>query len=364
MSAVTSPVRVLPFLTQVLEREGAAVEVVGEDALFVVLPNAVGQSLDLPAAGVLELKPMPAAGRHPFPLEGAGMQALVARARSRGRRAGARLANPLRNPMGRLEKARARLVLPNATCLQGEALRPLATRLVMEFGYDAQSEERTEGRVHVAVTESGVPSVLLAERLTAALDGATPESPVLDESAIQSAAALARPRIEEEVRLRLEGFRTDCRKRMDVERERIGAYHDRLAREAQKRVRGGQPGVEAHASKYDAILRQRAERLEDLAERHAISAHYWLASVLVLRYEVGLCRFRIRRRRREVGVDVEWDPFLGDFLGSPCAACGEATFHCHVCDAAGHVTCAGCAARCERCGRVTCRACSPAGCGC
>jgi hypothetical protein len=151
---------------------------------------------------------------------------------------------------------------------------------------------------------------------------------------------------------------------MDVEQERIVAYHDRLAREARKRRRGQELNDEVLASKREAILRQRAERLDDLRDRHAVSAQYWLASVLVVRYEVGLCRFRLRRRRREVQVDVEWDPFLGDFLGAPCDACGEATLYFHVCDAAGHVTCAACAARCDGCGRVTCKACPGDGCGC
>ncbi|MFV1958181.1 MAG: hypothetical protein ACC662_02085 [Planctomycetota bacterium] len=363
MSPVDGPVSVLPFVARVLERDGAAVEALGPDALFAVLPPALRQALDLPGSCTLDLSPEPAPGRQPFPLEGAGMQWLIDRARGRGRRAGARLADLPQHPAGRVAKARARLVLPNATVAATQATRPIETRVLLEFGYEARSEERAEGRVHVTATPAGVTSLALAEALLPHLGGAVPERPALDEAAIERAARRAGTRVEREVERRLEGFRAQTRQRLEAERERIAAYHDRLAREAGRRRPRG-TAQETLASKREAILRQRAERLDELAERHAVSARYWLASALVLRYEITRCRFRIRRRRREIDVIVEWDPFLGDFLGPPCDACATPGLHLHVCDAKGHATCPSCAARCETCGSVTCKACRPAGCGC
>ena len=367
MSASADTVRVLPFVTQVLERDGAATEEVGRDALFVVLPEALRGALELPApattlqlSAALDPATAPAAGRQAFPLEGAGMQWCIDRARSRGRRAGARLASPPQNPLGRLEKARKRLVFPNASVVHAEATRPIATRLLLEFGYEAQCEERTEGRVHVALTRAGgIPSVALAGALVTELDGAVAEAPAFDEGDLEEAVVRAGPVVAAEVRGRLERFRADSLRRLEAERERIVAYHHRLVCEAQRRRR---VAADVLASKREAILRQRGERLDDLAERHAVAATHWLASVLVLRYEIGLCRFRVRRRRREIDVDVEWDPFLGDFIGRPCSACHAESLYLHVCDAAGHVTCLACASRCAACRRVTCKACRPGGC--
>jgi hypothetical protein len=359
MSAGSS---LLPFVSDALARDGAAVEPVGPHRLFVVAPARLREALDLPSGCTLDLAGEPADDARAFPLEGQGMQWLIERARARGRLAGAFLPSPPQNPAGRAEKARARLTPLNATVCHSEATRPTAVRALLEFGYDAQSEERSEGRVHVAVTASGTPSVSMAEALLGALATARAEAPAADGPAIGDAVRLARRRVEVEVDARLAPFREECQGRLEAERERIVAYHDRLVREAVRRRRGADE--EPATSRREAILRQRAERLEDLAERHAVSASYWLASTLVVRYEVVRCAFRLRRRRREVDVAFEWDPFLARFLGHPCEACREAATSLYVCDAAGHVTCAPCAARCTSCHRVTCRVCTPGGCAC
>ncbi|MGE3752812.1 MAG: hypothetical protein AB7I45_01505 [Planctomycetota bacterium] len=363
MSAATTDA-IVPFVLEALEREGAAVERVGDQAVFAVLPGAMRADLDLPPAATLDLSSAPSPDHTPFPFEGAGMQWLIERVRGRGRRAAARLPAPARHATGRLEKARQRLHLLNATEADATVTTATVPRILLEFAYEARSEERTDGRVRVADPGLGAaPSTALADALTDVLGSATPVALALGEDAIAASARRAEGVVHAEVTARLDAFRTTCRSRLEAERERILAYYDRLVKEAGRRRRGMGYG-EAIRAKREAVLRQRAERLDDLAERHAVAATFWLASAIVIDYEIVRCRFRVRRRQRELDLDVQWDPVLGDFLGPACAACGTGTLAVSICDTHGHVTCATCSARCPTCTRSVCRVCRPDACGC
>jgi len=367
MTPTTSDMGAREFVSAALRREGAAVEPAGERSLYALLPSDLAQAVGLPEEATLSFAGEPREGEVEVALEGATLQWLIDRARARGRRAGAALPPAASPGTGRMERARELLVLPNATVRAGTASRHHVVRLLLEFAFEAQAEERTEGRLLVVSDADGRrPSLALAPALhDEVLRAASAEPPALSEEAIGAAAARLGPLVEREMTRALAPFRALAEQRMSVEHQRILDYHERLAKEASRRRRGADASAEeALASKREAILRQRADRLEDLAERHAVVAAYWLASALTVRQEVASLRFEIRRRRRELTLQVLWDPSLREFLGPPCDACTEATMHLVVCDEAGHATCAACAAPCPRCTRSRCRACHDEECGC
>ena len=68
------------------------------------------------------------------------------------------------------------------------------------------------------------------------------------------------------------------------------------------------------------------------------------ASALLARDGAVGCGRIGRRRRRESPVGIAWDPFRKAPLPLACAGCAEPSLSFHACDAAGHLTCAACAA--------------------
>jgi len=350
------------FLGAVLAREGALVETSDDAGLFAVLPPAVRGELDLPESVALRVAGDAGPGETPFALESAGVEWCIARAAGRGRLAAARLdSGAVPKPAGAL---RERFTALNASVrARGSRVRAVG-RWVLEFRYEARGEERADGSVFVAVGAGPEPvavSVPLADALLASLDEAAPAA-VSDEDGVETLARRVEPLVRSRIRDRLAPFREAMQRRLAADRERLVAYHDTLAAEA-----GRRPGKDPDAlrAKADAIARQRDEKLAELAERHSTQVRYALSSALHVTYEASVCDLVLRRRRREIEVCVAWDPFLHEPLPLLCAACDGPSLAFHVCDEAGHLTCATCAARCAECGRVTCRTCHGPGCrGC
>ena len=175
MSPADVPGRVQAFVAAALVREGAEVEPAGEGRIFAVLPAPLPHELSLAEACVLVFHDEkadgegaggagpsgqePAGGSIPCPLEGSTVQALIDRARERGRRAATRLSINAGPAARRLEEARRRLSLLNATLADAQASIGIEATLVLEFSYEARSEERADGSIFVAVPAGGgVPS--------------------------------------------------------------------------------------------------------------------------------------------------------------------------------------------------------------
>lgn len=367
MSTTGTDDRVAGFLVRALAREGALAERSQGDRVEVVLPPALLGVLAVPEVATLCLSGEPAEGDTAFPLEGLGMQACLERARGRGLRAGARIPGGAGSPEGRARETRRRATPLNGTLLDVGAEARLLAVALLEFSYEARSEERAEGSVFVAVPQgAGAPCLALADALLENLSRAEGEPPALGDPELALAARAAAPLAAEAIGRRLEGFRADRARRLGVEARRVLEYHARLEREASKRGRRageGDAGATV-AARRAAVKRRCEERLEELHERHAIEAVARPVSVLVLRYQAVVGRVVVRRRQRDVPFDVLWDPHLRDPIGVACAACARPTLAVHVCDEQGHLTCAACARRCPTCSRVACRACRPAGCGC
>lgn len=354
---------VADFVQRLLAREGALVEREDPGPLFAVLPPDLAKSLALPESVALRVCAEAGPGEVGWPLEAASLQWCVERAAARGRLAAVRLpaSHGAAKPAHRwLDHVTAM----NATLRAGDAGLARIDAWVLEFRYEAHSEERAEGSVFVAaVPSSGALSAPLAEALLAELPRAEPGRMPEERPDLEAVARVAEPAARAEIVARLAPFRAARRERFAIDRERLVAYHDTLAAEAARR-RGGvaDAGEAALRGKIDAVARQRDAKLAELAERHSVRVRYALSSALLASYEAPVCEIVLRRRSREIRFRLVWDPFLHGPLPLPCAGCGMPGLAFHACDEQGHLTCPLCAARCPRCARVTCRACHGPGC--
>ncbi|MGQ0615011.1 MAG: hypothetical protein ACT4PV_14855 [Planctomycetaceae bacterium] len=346
------------FAARLLEREGALVEPAGEGALFTLLPTALRGPLELPESAVLRVEGEARAGETPLALESRAMQWCVDRAVARGRRAAVRVpARPGAVKSG--ETAVNWLQTLNAT-VRHASVRTAELRVaLLEFRYEARSEERAEGGVFVAVEPTfEAVSLPLARALRDALPDAEPVAWPPHPLDFDTMTRDADPTVRVEISRELDMFRKARLLRLEADRERLLAYHETLVAEASRR-RGGDAdkGEAALRSKIAAVVRRRDERLAEIVERHSVHVGYTLASVLLVSYTACVHELTVRRRDREITVPIAFDPLLREPLPRICPACRLSHHAWHVCDEAGHLTCATCAARCGSCGRVTCRAC-------
>ena len=363
MSPAARETAVRDFAARLLAREGALVESTDDGSLYTVLPADLSGALALPGTATLRFGAEAGDGEVAVPLESAAMQWCVEQAAGRGRLAAVRL------PVQASGRKAARTALNWFTALNG-TLRPGDSTVgtlavaVLEFRYEARSEERAQGSVFVAVEPGlGAVSAPLADALRRALVHAEPAAPPERPAELEALARAAEPVAREEILRRLEPYKRDRLRRLTADRERLVAYHDQLVAEASRRRRGdADTGEEALRAKVAAIARQRDEKLAELGERHAVSVRYAFSSALLVSYEATICELILRRRRREIPVRLAWDPFLRAPLPLACSGCRKPSLSFHACDAAGHLTCPECAARCSGCGRVTCRACHGPGC--
>ncbi len=346
------------FVAQALAREGAETEVATDGGVVVVLTPELEQALAI--AEVATLRPLgeARAGETPCPLEGTAMSWCLDRALARGRRAAALLSTP-RPKLERLrELAMQRVSALNGRLTPREARPARFEVLVLEFEYEAMSEERESGRVAVALEPRlEALSVPLADALLARLDEAEPLAPRLPPEDLARAARRAASVAQRLIAARTAPFRTRLAQRMAKERARLVEYHDRLFVEAQRRRGRAGTDAEAMRAKGEAVERQREHKLSELSARFAMTVHCAFASALEVAYEASVAELVVRRRARDIPLRLGWDPFLHDLLPVLCAGCGGPTFSVHACDDAGHLTCAACAAPCAGCGRVSCRMC-------
>ena len=351
------------FVGSFLGREGAATEVGADGAVVALLPPELQEALALPEVVTLRLFGDLRPDEVPFTLETQGMTWCLGHAVGQGRLAAAWLAAP-RPKLERLTQT----VLQRFVALNGKvtavAARPRRLAVVvLEFEFEATSEERATGRVAIAVEPAlGVVSVPLADRLLPLLDEAEPRTLSLAPADIERAARRVAPLAESLIAQETIAFRDQLTQRMAKERDRLIEYHDTLLAEARRRRGRASADQEAIRAKTEAIVRQRDHKLAELAARFATTVRCTLASAIEVTYEASFCELVVRRRKREIPICIPWDPFLHDVLALACPACGMPTLSVHVCDDAGHLTCADCAAPCAECSRVSCRSCCGAAC--
>ena len=368
------------FVADMLESEGAATAPVEPDGLDVLAPEPVRAALGWPELVRLGFGAQLPQGAMPVGLEGDWLDRFGALLGERGRWAERQLVVPApiappSDPQRRLNDA---LDLPNAVWRLLDA-KPAWTRcLLLAMRFTAISDEQREGLIWLGFnqgTGAALPEGIVARLRALLADDSEWRVPVPDTrqaaaAAFEAASISERLRwlIEEQVQRDLEPFLRAMRRRLERDRDRVYAYHDTLRQSAQAKLQAlnGAAGDKAEASRkreimrVAAIEREYAAKLEDLRHNYALRVTADFVQGLLLFAPVYRYEVRIKRRKGERVVAIDWHWAARSMETLPCDwGCGLERARL-VCDDRLHLTDLYGLAACPACGRSWCRACHPA----
>jgi hypothetical protein len=383
------------FVSDLLQSQGAIVDVVEPSGLDVMAPEALRTRFGWPDLARLGFGTGALAGSIPIGLEDDWLDRLGTLLGERGRSAVQQIAlpkgtappnNPERLIAGTLE-------LPNAIWrLKGVELGR-CNCLLLSFRYTAISDEKRDGIVWLGFncTTGAVLHDELVAALRRSLDRADDwQAPTPDAiGAVGTArpaemiAARALPIVERLVRADLEPFLTAMQRRARRDRDRVHAYHEDLRNAAIAKLtvlerapgpggrgkKGNEEAAKASEKCAAAIARERmriaaiereyAAKLDDLRHNYALAVKVEWVQALAVIAPVYRHNLLIKRRKGERTIAMDWhiaarrmEPALCDW--------GESDQRTRfVCDEGLHLTPAEGQSPCQGCGKGFCRACHP-----
>jgi hypothetical protein len=244
----------------------------------------------------------------------------------------------LRNGLISLEDIRlcpaTRLQLFALATLHGDEKRELVVSSVLSAWSGTEVPGFAETIVGLSPAAGTEPLALPAEALEAALRACG-----------QRAAAQA------------QAFREGMTRRFERDRQRIEAYFEDLLLELDKRARKGKLEPLAVADKRDALLADRAAKLEALSARFVLRIEVTPIALCAIAVEGGFASVTLRRRKASRKLELEYDNATRKMVAPRCDGCGGAAPRPAACDDALHLLCEACAPKAE--GRIACTACRP-----
>src|ERR1700736_3822859 len=314
------------FVADVLEIEGAAVELLDPDGLDIVAPEPLRSAIGWPEFIRLGFGAVLPSGATPIGFEGEWLDRFGGLLHDRGRWAERQLllASPVPPPSDPERLLDRTFDLPNAIWRCRGAAPAWARCLLLAFRYTAVSDDKRDGLVWLGFNQSTgavlddilarLRPLLLAqdcEWRAPAPDMRHAAGPPWDMATLQARVS---PLLEYVVRRELEPFLRAMRRRLDRDRARIHEYHQDLRLTALKRLAAlaDAAGEKAEADRrretmrVAAIEREYAAKLDDLRHNYALRVTVdWIQGlelfVPVHRYEI-----LIKRRKGERLVRLDW----------------------------------------------------------
>ncbi len=368
------------FVADVLDSGGAAVEPIEPDGLAVLAPEPLRALLGWPEFVRLGFGVATPADAVPIRLEGDWLERFGVLIGERGRFAERQVISDSVAPPGEPERMLDRaLDLPNATWRLNE-VKPAWTRcLLLAFRYSAISDEKRDGLVWIGLNQ-GTGAALdgeLLERLRALL--ASVPWRASEPGTRGAAAADADPGmlatrlpalVAHCVRRDLAPFLNAMRRRFDRDCARIYEYHDDLRRDAKARVAAlaYASGERAEADRkretmrIAAIEREYKAKLDDLRHNYAVRVTVDWVQGLALYAPVYRYAVRIKRRKGERIVHIDWHAAIRMIESPPCDWGPGSARTRWVCDDHLHLNDATAQPSCATCGKSRCGACHPDAC--
>lgn len=370
------------FVADLLERRGAAVEVVDAEELAVLAPPYVQKSMGWPEFSRLGFGTERSPAAIPIGLEGDWVDRLAALLSDDGRwttrevSPGDGVPTPPSEPQRVLDRT---LDLPNAVWRFQGMNATYARCLILTFRYVAASDDKREGLIWLGVnTSTGAAITDLVPQMRQILaqlpDWQAPApttmraaGPGWDAATIESRL---RPLLGRQVRDEIEPFLRAMRRRLTRDRDRVHAFHDELYRAARKRLAtlahaGGeraQDDRQRETLRIQAIEREHRAKLDDLRHNYALRVTVEWVQTLELYVPVQRFDVLIRRRKGERLIRVDWHPLIKAMEPPLCeAGFGRGRVRL-VCDDKLHLTEPAGQAACSSCGKLFCRACFPMAC--
>jgi hypothetical protein len=369
------------FVADLLERRGAAVEVLGSDRLEVLAPAPLQGQLGWPELTHLGFGTQQAPGTVAIALEGDWLDRFGALLADEGRwsEREVRLPAPVLPPSDPERLLDRVLDLPNAVW----RLRGMSTTwtrcLMLAFRLTAVSDEKREKLIWLGFNlgTGAVISDILAQlrpALAETADWHMPDTATKHVAAPGwSAATLAarlRPLLDREARDSMEPFLRAMRRQLERDRDRVHAYHNDLRDASLKRLAAlnRADGDRAEADRrreelrVEAIEREYRSKLDDLRRNYAVRVTVEWVQALDIYVPVQRFEVLIRRRKGERMIWLDWHPLVRAVERPLCEAGLGLDRVRLVCDDKLHLTDPAGHAPCSSCGKPFCRACFPLAC--
>jgi hypothetical protein len=355
------------FVTDLLTLHGALIEPIEPEGLEVLAPLPVQQAL-----GVKELSRLGFGATLPDGAERVGIESdwLDRCGQSIGER-GRYMRLVLRpdapapsDPQRALEHA---LVLDNASIRLVDVVPEWTRYVILDFRYSAVSDEKRDGILQLGVNlaTGALPDPMLGqltpELVADAADAAPPVTAQLPAAWEQNRLLeLVERALYPRLDTALTPFVKGLRRRLDRDQERLYSYHNDLYRESIRRLSllaEGDSSRQREEKRLEAIKCEYSAKLRDLARQYAVRVSVAWLQTLELVMSVQRFIVRIRRRRAERMIRLDWNPLVRRLEFPPCEFNYSADRPRLVCDDALHLVTPQGMAPCVGCGRVFCRAC-------
>jgi hypothetical protein len=342
------------FAEKLLEYEGALVEV-RSGLLEAVIPASLSAQLKLQEHVLLSEDQLPYARRIGYGTE--LLDHLVELATSRVPVAFSRWS------VGPIKEAAVRrsveeFVLRNGVVVPG-AFRPLtARRLWLHAAFALQSDERREGLTSAVVSFEGAVPVDGFDQVP---DGALTAGPVCQLApeptarAARAAIRVCAARAEQSAAV----FREGMERRYQRDRERLEAYFADLEKELTRRAARGRLDSAAVKEKREALVRDRAAKLEALAFRFMLRQEIFPIAAVIVEVPAFAIAVKLHRRKASRTLELEYDCAVRRLVPPACDGCAEPAPRPAACDDNLHLLCEECAPKSE--GRTSCAACQRSG---
>lgn len=359
--------RMQGFVASLLTQHGALVEPIQPEGLEVLAPLPVQQAL-----GVKELSRLGFGATLPDGAERVGIESdwLDRCGQSIGER-GRYMRLVLRpdapvpsDPQRVLEHA---LVLDNASIRLVDVVPGWTRYVILDFRYSAVSDEKRDGILQLGVNlaTGALPDAMLGhltpELVADAADAALPADARLpaaweQNQPLELVERALYPRLD----TALAPFVKGLRRRLGRDQERLYSYHNDLHREATRRLSllsEDDSSRHREEKRLEAIQREYSAKLHDLARQYAMRVSVAWVQTLELVMPVQRFAVRIRRRKSERIIHLEWNPLARRLEAPPCEFSYSVDRPRLVCDDALHLVTPEGMTPCTGCGRVFCRAC-------
>jgi hypothetical protein len=347
----------LDFAAALIEHEGGVVEPAqGIDALDALLPPALAGALRLSEQSRLLAKPEDGGASDGVPLVYGGdlLERMIARVTTTTPGVSAQLPQVSLPPMSVVEAAGRACWLRNGVCDVVGTRRVGAARLIVHGVLTLRGDEQRQALLSGAWS---VDSKGLVPNFGALLDARQlVASPPLSASAMAALAPAVQAGFSHLSEWTSAEFISRQQQRFDRDRARMHTYFHDMREELRLRVLHGKLTPEAAAERLGAIDRDEQAKLDVLKGRFALHASVRPIGWLSVALSAAAVEVRLRRRKVERSLALEFDPLTRQLVPPPCDGCWRPTLNPNACDAALHLLCEVCAP--ESSGRPKCPACA------
>jgi hypothetical protein len=359
--------RMRGFVADLLTQQGALVETIEPEGLEVLAPPPVQQALGVNELSRLGFGATLPAGAERVGIESDWLDRFERAIGEHGRYLRLVLRPDAPSPMDPQRLLEHTLVLENASFRLIDVVPGWTRYLFLDFRYSAVSDEKREGMLQLGVN-------LATSALPDAVMGQMALGLIADAAASALPADAELPRTWERSRLfelvdralpprlntALAPFIKGLHRRLGRDQERLYSYHNDLHREATRRLAllaEGDSGRPREEKRREAILREYTAKLHDLARQYAMRVTVAWVQTLELVMPVRRFAVRIRRRKAERVIHLDWNPLTRRLEPPPCESSYSADRPRLVCDDALHLVTPEGIAPCGGCGRLFCHAC-------